>query len=321
MIGIFKLMCTSNEGFKRRLMKRLMISASGLVCLFCLAGICWAEGNEYTPQLLRVGYSTKFLGDVSLADAKVAIELWTKEMSKSSLMKMQPKTFIFDDLQTMVTALKNRDIDMVTLTAMDYIKIKDRVAIDPTLVASKRGAVGGDELCLIVRRDQGMTDVKHLRGKRLIMHAYMLDSAYLWLNTIIYRDKRSQKEKFFSSIQEVSKATQAVLPVFFKQADAVVVSKSTFETMAELNPQLAKEMMIIHSSEKLMYGMICINRSLNSAIKKDVLYGATNMQRSSAGKQILTLFQIEHITTYKPAMLQNTLILLNGHAVANKTGL
>ncbi|HMK55940.1 MAG TPA: PhnD/SsuA/transferrin family substrate-binding protein [Dissulfurispiraceae bacterium] len=301
--------------------RRLVLGALSLVFLFFITGTCSPEVNEYMPHHLRVGYSAKFLNDVSLADAQVAIELWTKEMAKSSILKVQPKAFIFDNLQTMVTALQNNEIDMVTLTAMDFIKIRDKVAIEPALVASRRGAAGGDELALIVRRDQGITDVKQLKGKKVMVHAYMLDSAYIWLSNVVHHKKQPLKDKFFGSVQEVKKASQAVLPVFFKQADAVVVSKNAFETMSELNPQLAREMMIIHSSEKLMYGMICMNTHLSPTIKKDIMNSAVSMHRSPAGRQILTLFQIDNITAYKPSMLFATMALLNRYAPEDGSGL
>lgn len=297
----------------RHVVSKFMAGALGLVFLFITSGLCWCESGQYTPQFLRVGYSTKFLNDVSLADAQVAIDLWTKEMAKSSNMKLQPKAFIFDSLQSMVKALKNREIDMITLTATDFIKIKDKVALDPALVASKRGAADGDELALIVRRDQGIKDISQLKGKRLMVHAYMLDSAHLWLHNLMSSKRLAHGERFFGSVQEVKKASQAVLPVFFKQADAVLVTKNAFETMTELNPQIARELVIINSSEKLMYGMICLNKHLSPSVRSDIMNSALNMHRSIAGKQILTLFQIDTISPFRPALLETTLALLRNN--------
>ena len=49
-----------------------------------------------------------------------------------------------------------------------------------------------------------------------------------------------------------TKATQAVLPVFFGQADACIASRRTMETMTELNPQLAKKLRVLLEAPKMV---------------------------------------------------------------------
>src|SRR5271157_4849131 len=216
----------------------------GLI-LLCQAGYGRGENNEFTPETLRFGYSSKFLNDVSLGDAQVAMELWTREFIKSTELKMKPKPLIYDNLQSVVNALNNRELDLVALTTMDYLKIRDKVPVEAALVGSRRKAVDGDELVLLVRRDQGTMDIRQLKGKKLLVHSSpLIDIARLWLNSVMARRNLPDYERFFGSDKEVKKASQAVLPVFFKQADACLVTRSAFETMVELNPQIGRELMV-----------------------------------------------------------------------------
>jgi len=286
------------------------------VILLCRAGYGQADNNEFAPEILRVGYSTKFLNDVGVADAQVALELWTRELSKSAMpmLKMQPKPLIYDNLQSIVNALKNREIDLIAITALDYLKIKDKVPLEPALSASRRGDVDGDELVLLVRREQQITDLSQLKGKKLTIHAgYMLDTASFWLSTVMATMNLPEQERFFGSVREVKKVSQAVLPVFFKQADACLVSKNSFKTMVELNPQIGKELMVLLTSDKFMYGMLCFHRYLSADVKKQVTKSALNMHTTSTGKQILTLFQIDSITPFKMSLLDSTVALLDKH--------
>jgi ABC-type phosphate/phosphonate transport system substrate-binding protein len=292
----------------------LLAAFSLIILLFCRDAECQAENKEFTPEILRVGYSTKFLNDVSIADAQVALELWTRELSRSAMptLKMQPKPFIYDDLQSIVTALKNREIELIAITAMDYLKIKDKVPLEPALSASRQGSVDGDELVLLVRREQRITDIGQLKGKTLTVHAgYMFDTASFWLSTVLAGKNLPEQERFFGSVREVKKVSQAVLPVFFKQADACLVSKNSFQTMVELNPQIGKEIVVLLTSDKFTYGMLCFNRYLSADVKMQVIKSALNMHTSPTGKQILTLFQIDRITPFKMSLLDTTLALLD----------
>jgi len=145
-----------------------------------------------------------------------------------------------------------------------------------------------------------------------MVHAnLMLDSAYLWLSTVLTGKSLPERERFFGSVREVRKASQAVLPVFFKQADGCLVNKSSFDTMVELNPQIEKEMMVFLSSDKLLHGMFCFHRHLSADIKTQMTKTALNIHTTPAGKQILTLFQIDTIMPFKPSMLDTTVALLD----------
>jgi ABC-type phosphate/phosphonate transport system substrate-binding protein len=290
------------------------VAFSLIILLLCRIAECQAENSEFTPEILRVGYSTKFLNDVSVADAQVALELWTRELSRSAMpmLKMQPKPFIYDDLQSIVKALKNREIDLIAITALDYLKIKDKVQLEPALSASRQGTNDGDELVLLVRRDQQITDLGQLKGKRLTVHAgYMLDTASFWLSSVLASKNLAEKEGFFGSVREVKKVSQAVLPVFFKQADACLVSKTSFQMMVELNPQIGQELTVLLTSDKFMYGMLCFHRHLSADVKMQVIQSAFNMHTTTMGKQILTLFQIDRVTPFKMSMLDTTIALLD----------
>jgi len=290
-------------------------------CMACFPVICMvilshsacghAENNAPTSDQLRVGFSSKFLNDVSFADAQGALELWIREFSRNSTLKMQPKPYIFDDSQSVVRAIKNKEIDFVAITATDYLKIKDKVPLEPALAPIRRGTDEGDSLVLLVRRDQGITDISQLRGKRLVVHeGFMLDASYLWLSVLLKNKHLQDRDRFFGPVKEVKKVSQTVLPVFFKQADVALVAKSSFDTMVDLNPQLGREMIAIATSGKILYGMFCFYKYLNPDIKRLVLQNAMNMHTTATGKQIFTLFQIDRVTSFKPHLLDSTAALL-----------
>ncbi|MBA4374540.1 MAG: hypothetical protein C0402_16945 [Thermodesulfovibrio sp.] len=297
-----------NVPMNRAVMTTLII----IVCLLFPPEVSRGENREASPEPLKVGFSVKFLNDVSRADAQVALELWIREISRSLGIKANPKPFIFDNSMEMTTALRNGGIDLIALSTLDYLNIRNSVPLEPALVGDKGKLAGGDEIVVVVRRDQGITDFGQLKGKKLIIHSGILgDSAHLWLHSVLAKRNLPEKESFLGSIQEVKKASQSVLPVFFKQADAGLLARAAFETMVELNPQLGKEMTVLLNSEKLLYGLFCFRKDLGADIKKRILDNALNMRTTPTGKQIFTLFQIENVTPFNPSYLTTTLALMN----------
>ena len=50
----------------------------------------------------------------------------------------------------------------------------------------------------------------------------------------------------------MAKPSQAILPVFFKQAEAALVTRATFDTAVELNPQLGAALRTLSRSPQLI---------------------------------------------------------------------
>ena len=63
----------------------------------------------------------------------------------------------------------------------------------------------------------------------------------VWLSTILEEGHCGSSDQFFGSVTTDTKVSRVVLPVFLGQADACLTSKAGFDTMCELNPQVAKD--------------------------------------------------------------------------------
>ncbi|HMK60797.1 MAG TPA: PhnD/SsuA/transferrin family substrate-binding protein [Dissulfurispiraceae bacterium] len=271
-----------------------------------------AESNEPNRDIVRLAFSSKLLNDANYADAQAALELWIREFSSSSTLKVQSKPLIFENLQSLETALKSGEVNVVGFPVTDYLKIKDKALLEPSLVAVRKGSADGERLVLIVRKDRRISDISELKGKKLLVHqGYMVDAAYLWLDTLLDRKHLPTSERFFGSVREVKKVPGTVLPLFFNQADAALVNKNAFETMVDLNPQLGEKLTILSVSDKLVYGIFCMSKGLTENSKKLMIQNALIMHKMTIGKQILTLFQIDDVIPFKPHLLDPTIELFN----------
>ncbi len=93
----------------------------------------------------------------------------------------------------------------------------------------------------------------------------------MWLDTFLVKQGLTRSKYFFTNIKEVDKVSQAVLPVFFKQADACLVSRSGFETMVELNPQIGEQLAIQATSPGFILGGVFFRRDFRADIKKLIM--------------------------------------------------
>lgn len=248
-----------------------------LICafLFIEARPGNAASNEPNQETIRLAFSRKLLNDTNYNDAQAALELWIREFSRSSNLKVQSKSLIFENVQSLEKALKSGEVNVIGFPVTDFLKIKDKSMLEPSLVAVRKGSADGEQLVLIVRKDQRISDISELKGKRLLIHqGYMVDAEYLWLNTLLDRKHLPTPKRFFGSVREVKKVLGTVLPLFFNQADVALVNKNAFETMVDLNPQIGEKLTILSISDKLVYGMFCMSKGLSETSKKLMIQNA-----------------------------------------------
>jgi phosphonate transport system substrate-binding protein len=176
----------------------------------------------------------------------------------------------------------------------------------------------GGEMVLLVRRDSGITSAAHLKNRKvLVQSGHRGNIAVMWMDILLMR-KGQPLAEHFCSIKRVNKATQAVLPVFFGQADAAVINRDAFETVAELNPQIMKEVAEIVSSKAVVHSVSCFRKNTDSDIRKAVLNAAMSLDKDSYGRQVLTLFQLNRVAVYEPKYLEYLSSLVNDHSEMKK---
>lgn len=157
------------------------------VIVLCLAGYGHSENDSLAGRIVRIGYSTNLFPNVDKRDAKVAMEIWAKVLNEQLGYNGIPKAIFFDDLQSIVNAANNGEIDLISLLSLDYIEIKDKAPLEPALV-SLNGDETGEEKVLLVRRDKGITKIGQLKNNRLVVQSGTKGTiSLMWLDTVLLR--------------------------------------------------------------------------------------------------------------------------------------
>ena len=290
---------------------RWWLRFAGVTSLFLILSVHPIQAEENRPMKeVKMGYSSKLFSDVDIRDAQVAMELLTAEMNRTIAGgKFFPKCTIYQDTISMTEAINRQEIDMITLPTVDYLRMKNKLQLEPFFTSANH-VDDGQQRLLIVRKDRGITKIAQLKDKIVNTPSSLKDEiSSMWLDILLAREGIREKGNFLRQVKEVNKASQAVLPVFFKQTDSAIVTRSAFELISVLNPQLKEDLSILTSSKSFLGGVFFIHKNLDESIKRLLVEKITKLNESPTGKQIYTLLQVDRIIPFQPSYLDNLIEL------------
>lgn len=293
-------------------MKRILVIFPYFAAILLSANLYAQRGeDESRAELvaLTVGFSDKVFYDVSVTEARAATKIWIKKLIESINQKVEDpgaKTIVFHDLPSIARALRAREADLLILVPLEYLELRKEVPLEPILTAIP-GETLTYEYILLVRRDREFEDVDQLAGKELVMIDMWTRAAIpqFWLDTFLLKEGLPESRDFFSPVRKVDKNSQAVLLVFFGQADVCLVPLQTFKTMVELNPQLDRELVILARSPGFCYGLVCARQDVYEKFKDLIQEGLSIFSTDLRGQQLTTIFRLDELVPFQPDHLES----------------
>lgn len=292
--------------------------------LLLLSSLLHSQHTKNNPEIrtVQVGFSADLFHEVDSRDAQVAIKIWTKEIFKGMGETVgtiyEPNVTIYNDLLSLKKALLQGNMEFLSISTLDYLEIKGIFDFEPILMGEFEGNVG-EENILLVHRDKGLTELAGLQSGDLILHpGHRGLIAQMWLSTLLMKQGLPDCEKFFGTIRTFNKASQGILPVFFKQADACIVNRQSFETMVELNPQLKTQLQILATSPVVAYGLSLLSKNFDLETRNEIIKIALDIDRHTRGKEILILFRQDKAIRFKPNHIESVVQLIEQYNYLKK---
>ena len=280
-------------------MNRLRSSLITLLTVGGLVAPITGSANEEKGMLMRVGYPGRLSTDVSREDAQVAVELWARQVTQKMGKRVIPRINFFDNREMLRAAIESESLDLVVLPVLDFLELREQVGIEPSIVSVLNGN-WGFEMALLVKRDRNIERLEQLRGGRLMLQTRAAASSLeeIWLETLLRREGLEESGLFFREVKQPEKTSPAVLAVLFGQADAALVRRLAFDTMAELNPQLSQELTAIATSPGYVPTITYFLSSTEPDKRRAILEGALELHTYPRGRQILTLFANDRVIAF-----------------------
>jgi len=301
---------------RRRSRTFLLLLLVFLLHILSVSALCGEPGNKASPEEkppLVVGYTRKIFYNVDINDARASTKVWAEMVIKKAAKFGKSDTVIFDDVSSMEKLVRANAVDLVVMRPEEFLAVRNKVALVPMFVPDF-GKHFNSQYVLIVRTDSGIGNLSELRHKKLLRESGQSgDIPSLWLDATLMKQGLGGMKDFFTSIKVVNKAAQAILPVFFKQVDAALSERSSFDMMVELNPQIGKEIKVLAMSQGFVGAVLCLRKDFFDRFKDDISEALDSLHKDPQGRQLLLLFRANKLVSYTPEHLHPVEALLKEH--------
>ena len=252
-------------------------------------------GEPQEPVLLDMAATAASLGDVHPGEAAAAFEAYASAYAGGLGVPVLVKVTIFESLAEMRESAQQGRQKILGLLTEDYLQLREDVALDPVLIPEKSGEIT-ERYLLLVHVDSGLDELAHLRGKDLLVQAgTQMGMANTWLEGALLAAGLPESGTFFRPVRTRRRLSRVLLPVFFEQADACLVSQSGFDTMTELNPQVGRRLKAIASSAGVVPSVTCMRADFTGLNRRRLENAYLEAHLHPAGQQALMLFRFDRM--------------------------
>nr|WP_320192148.1 PhnD/SsuA/transferrin family substrate-binding protein [uncultured Desulfobacter sp.] len=285
-----------------------------VLIMMLLSAAVFLQGEPVqSEEIVHIGFSRSIVGSINENDTMAAVKLWSTKLVGTDEFPVNVQPKIYEGGKEIEIALKKGMIDLINLSVVEFFDLQHLIDREPLIVA-----VYGDsitvEYLLLARKESRFADIKDLKGGflKLSKNARTVLST-IWLNVKLADAGLPTAEQFFDKMVSANKISAALLPVFFGKADACLVTRRGFDTMAELNPQISHQLKIMAASKAYVPGFLGFRKNYQSRVKTIMLNNIENWDQTPAGGQILTIFQMNDITFQSFESLGPTMELIKEH--------
>lgn len=281
-----------------------------LILLWPVSGFSTPDSKTTTskPKIHIVYGVLNTLQGVNYDDARVALEMnFDRQSNVTYPDTVETRLEILPDVSAAMNLIRQKKLHGLSVTAVDYLRLKESAPIKPLFVASSLFDTPLEPFLLLTKKGVTLEQLKKKGNARLIVEGdNRWDISKLWLETVLHDEGYSGISQLFSETEHAYKPIKLILPVFFGQADACLVPQSAFTTMVELNPQLGRQLKIVHQSPGFIKSMICIIDHVDQYFVTKMKENISKMHTTVDGKQLLTIFRIRRNYEFRPEYLKTT---------------
>jgi phosphonate transport system substrate-binding protein len=291
------------------------ISLCLLLVLFCAPPV-WAapKHDENTSKVFRSGFLQSVFTNTDIRDARAVLEVYSREIARELKLNVVANAVIFPSLKSMTDAIIKGELDLASIPSAEYLRIRDIAPLIPSFVGTNSNRGQGINYVIITRNGSNIRSFSDLKGKSILLPpAAMYEPGHIWLDVLLMKTRKGGRDTFFSQVKESPKMSKAIMGVFFRQADAAIVSRSGLEISQQLNPQLKTQLTVLAESPNLSDFVVCMLPSSSETFRHNLGKALTRLNESKSGQQLYTIFQTSGITPFKPAYLEGLENLLREH--------
>lgn len=302
------------------LRRRRPVRCWWLVLVLVLAGRGVAAGAEpkpvapAEPGAFNLIFSSRMFTEVHENDAKAALIAWAEVVMRERHLRFTPEPQVLDGVPALVRAASSGENNFITVSTEEYLEMGMPAARDSFIV----GLTAGDPFVtylLLVNTDSEIRDVAGLKGRTVLVYDNPRASlAAYWLDDLLLERGLPPAGTYCGVVNKARKLSAAVLPVFFHQADACLVTRDGLAVLGELNPQVVSQLRVLGTSPPFTPSVAFIRAGTEPAFKGVDLFREVKLLHTSApGKQLLSLFKVDRLVTLPTSAIGSARELIETH--------
>jgi phosphonate transport system substrate-binding protein len=268
-----------------------------------------APASDDASPGLRIAVSESVAGEVNDNDLRAAIKTWAEAVARQTGVRIDAELCTSGQL---VQRVRNRQVDAFSTNVLEFARVAGYA--DHELVVDETQFPDGEEYVLLVHQSGGIRSLADLRGRTLLLdRSTRACLAGIWLDTLLGSAHLGAMDTFLGRLESSPKLSRVVLPVFFRQTDACLVTRRGYDTMCDLNPQLAKQLHPLAVSPKLVTTFLAFHKDSPAETRRRFLAAVTDLHKTVAGRQALMLFGSTRLVPADVAVLRTSFELLHAY--------
>ena len=263
---------------------------AGLLVSGMVAGFAAEAQRENSTKIFHFGLTTRMFRGINENDGRAAIKFYIESVGRERGFVVESMA-TFDDALVVGKALRSGQLDAASMTTEEYLRINGDVA-SAHLFDEPDRPDPGEEYLLLIHRNNTVTNLAGLKGGLLMEFDNLRTSlARMWLDVQLLEQGLPRTENLFGKVTLERKLSTVVLPVFFGNAQACLVTRRGFETMVELNPQVGKNLRVLAASPAFVVTVMCFGAKANREDEATIVQGLQRLHEQPRGQQLLAIFQ------------------------------
>lgn len=269
-----------------------------------------AAPTDELPNVLHLGIAPGTWQGLNRNDATAAVGAWARSILKTKGVSLTVNTRLYDSEAALAEALRSGAIDCTSMGSDQFFGLDPDLQPDEAYLAVKNDSVG-DSYVLLVSADGPIHEISALRHRKLLYLSTARTALGMpWLETLFAGQSMRTPSEEMADITLVDKPSKAILPVFFHQVDACLVTSNAFAMAGELNPQLFRSIRVLASSPEYVASLFFFRKGCASSLRSQLEPAILTLHETPAGLQVLTAFQCQRMVKCPVSTLENVKDLL-----------
>lgn len=281
------------------------------ILLAALGVLFRAGGASPTDAVvpLRVAFSTRLFSDLNEKDVRGAVKVWAQIVARERDLPVDPEVQVLDS-RGISNAFRADELAMAAVLTEEFLTLREWVPVDRAFVGVT-GRRSTENYLVAVHRDSGLTNLASLKGRSLLVFESRATSlAGAWLDLAFEGAGLPFPETYLGWVRSKAKFSAAVLPVFFRSADACLLTRRGFELQNELNPEIGRNLRVVAESSPYEPLALFLRAGFSPAVRDRVVRALTELDRSPAGRQMLSVFRFDRLAVAEDATFRTESQLL-----------